>query len=52
MRIPLQEASSAGSIVSQQRSDQWGDGAGSCEKYGAFAGASGAESEGDAAEER
>ena len=32
-------------------SDRWGDRAGSCEKYGAFAGASGAESEGDAAED-
>ena len=30
--------------------DRWGDGAGSCEKYGSFAGAFGAESEGDAAE--
>lgn len=53
----IYENTVAGSFVPQDQpfhsggSDRWGDRAGSCEKYGAFAGASGAESEGDAAED-
>ena len=53
----IYENTVAGSFVRRDQpfhsggSDRWGDRAGSCEKDGAFAGASGAESEGDAAED-